>query len=237
MNLPDVVSRDERLVARKELLVKEKAATHARDAINTQRRELPMVRVEKDYGFDTPEGRRTLLDLFDGRRQLITYHFMFDPSWDEGCPSCSLLVDNIGHQSHLHSRDTSLVLVSRAPLEQLGAYRTRMGWTLPWVSSNGSDFNYDFHVTIDPAIATPEYNYESAEGKGSGEVPGTSVFLRDGDEVFHTYSSYARAGDTFFGTYMWLDLTALGRQEEWEQPSGRSDPAEGWFQRHDQYDG
>ncbi len=210
MNLPTVVSRDEWLAARKDLLVKEKAATRARDVLNTERRELPMVQIEKEYIFDTPDGKRTLLDLFDGRRQLIVYHFMFDPSWDEGCPSCSLLVDNIGHLSHLHARNTSLTIVSRAPLAKLEAYRERMGWTVPWVSSHSSDFNYDFHTTIDPSVVPAEYNFAPVEGSGAGEVPGTSVFLRDGSEVFHTYSSYARGGDVQLGTYTYLDLTPLG---------------------------
>jgi predicted dithiol-disulfide oxidoreductase (DUF899 family) len=237
MNLPTVVSRGEWLAARKELLVKEKAATRARDALNTQRRELPMVRIDKDYVFDTLEGKRSLLDLFDGRRQLIVYHFMFDPSEDEGCPGCSLLVDNIGHLSHLYARNTSLTIVSRAPLAKIEAYRERMGWTVPWVSSHGSDFNYDFHTTIDPSVAPVEYNFAPVEGGGTGEVPGTSVFLRDGAEVFHTYSSYARGGDAQLGTYTYLDLTPLGRQEDWEQPAGRSDgPFMSWLRRHDEYD-
>jgi predicted dithiol-disulfide oxidoreductase (DUF899 family) len=153
MTLPTVVSREEWLAARKDLLVKEKAATRARDALKTERRRLPMVRVEKGYVFDTPEGKRSLLDLFEGRRQLIVYHFMFDPSWGAGCPSCLLLVDSIGHLSHLHARNTSLTVVSRVALEKLQAYRERMGWTVPWVSSCGSDFNYDFHATIDPSVA------------------------------------------------------------------------------------
>jgi predicted dithiol-disulfide oxidoreductase (DUF899 family) len=237
MNLPAVVSREEWLAARRDLLVKEKAATRARDALNTERRLLPMVRIEKDYVFDTPDGKRSLPDLFDGRRQLIVYHFMFDPSWDEGCPSCSLLVDNIGHLSHLHVRNTSLTIVSRAPLAKLEAYRERMGWTVPWVSSYGSDFNYDFHSTIDPSVVPAEYNFVALEGNKTGEVPGTSVFLRDGAEVFHTYSSYARGGEPQMGTFTYLDLTPLGRQEDWEQPAGRSDGSAGsWFRRHDMYD-
>ncbi len=240
MNLPTVVSREEWLAARKDLLVKEKAATRARDALNTERRQLPMVRIEKDYVFDAADGKRSLLDLFDGRRQLIVYHFMFDPSWDEGCPSCSLLVDNIGHLSHLHARDTSLTAVSRAPLAKIEVYRQRMGWTVPWVSSYGSDFNYDFHVTIDPSVVPAEYNFAAVPaewGEWTGELPGTSVFLRDGSEVFHTYSSYARGGDAQLSTYTYLDLTPLGRQEDWEQPAGRSDgPFMSWVRRHDQYD-
>jgi predicted dithiol-disulfide oxidoreductase (DUF899 family) len=242
--MPRVVSREEWLAARKELLAREKAETRARDELSRQRRELPMVAVEKDYVFEGADGKASLLDLFDGRRQLITYHFMFDPDWDEGCPSCSLLVDNIGHLAHLHARDTSLVLVSRAPYEKLAAYRTRMGWTVPWVSSQDSDFNYDFHVTLDQSRGSTEYNFEDQtthEDKGedyftAGEVPGISCFLRDGDRIYHTYSTYARGGDLLLGTYNYLDMTALGRQEDWEQPPGRSDgPFMSWVRRHDEY--
>ncbi|MGH2393816.1 MAG: DUF899 domain-containing protein, partial [Candidatus Limnocylindria bacterium] len=146
---PSVASRAEWQAARQALLVREKELTRLRDAVNAERRRLPMVRIAKEYVFDGPHGTARLLDLFAGHRQLIVYHFMFDPSWDEGCPSCSLLVDNIGHLSHLHARDTSLALVSRAPLDKLEAYQRRRGWTFPWYSSYGSDFNYDFHVTLD----------------------------------------------------------------------------------------
>jgi predicted dithiol-disulfide oxidoreductase (DUF899 family) len=156
---------------------------------------MPWVRVDKNYIFEGPEGKVTLADLFVGKSQLIVYHFMFDPSWDEGCPSCSFVADNIGHLSHLHARNTSLALVSRAPLAKIEAYRQRMGWIVPWVSSHGSDFNYDFHTTIDPSVAPAEYNFTPVdaplEGEFSVEGHGTSVFLRDGSEVFHTYSSYA----------------------------------------------
>jgi predicted dithiol-disulfide oxidoreductase (DUF899 family) len=240
-----VVSAEEWRAARLELLTKEKELTRQRDAVNSERRRLPMVEVEKDYRFDGSAGPVGLIDLFDGRRQLIVYHFMFDPEWDEGCPSCSFVADNIGDLSHLRARDTSLVLVSRAPEETLLRYRERMGWTVPWFSSFGSDFNYDFHVTIDAAVTTVEYNFrdraqleiDNVDWKGwSGEQPGTSVFYRDGDRVFHTYSSYARGGDLQIGTYHWLDLTVLGRQEDWEVPAGRSDgPFMGWLRRHDQY--
>ncbi|WP_158889411.1 DUF899 domain-containing protein [Amycolatopsis anabasis] len=197
MTLPKIVSREEWRTAREDLLVKEKAAMRANDALSAERRALPMVAIDKKYVFEGPDGEVGLLDLFDGRRQLIVYHFMFDPSWDEGCSSCSFLVDNIGHLSHLHSRDTALVLVSRAPLPKIERFRERMGWTAPWVSSHGTDFNHDFHVTSD-----------------EGEAPGLSVFLRDGDTVFHTYSTYARGGEMVLGTYHFLDLTPLGRQEE-----------------------
>jgi predicted dithiol-disulfide oxidoreductase (DUF899 family) len=245
MSLPTITSREQWLAARKELLVKEKELTRQRDEVNAERRRLPMVEITKEYILEGSQGKVGLLDLFEGRRQLLTYHFMFDPSWDAGCPSCSLLVDNIGHLSHLHARNTSLVLVSRAPLDKIEAYRQRMGWTIPWYSSYGSDFNYDFHVTLDQAIAPVEYNYkDQAEIEKnpdwvgwSGELPGISAFLRDGDRIFHTYSSYARGGDLLLGTYNWLDLTALGRQEDWEQPPGRSDGAfMAWVRRHDEYE-
>jgi predicted dithiol-disulfide oxidoreductase (DUF899 family) len=242
LNLPDVVSRDEWLAERKQLLEKEKELTRARDRLNADRRRLPMVEIEKEYTFEGPEGEVTLRHLFDGRCQLIVYHFMFDPQWEEGCPSCSFLVDNIGHLSHLHARDTTLVLVSRAPLEKLERYKERMGWDVPWVSSHGGEFNYDFHVTIDPSRGSSEYNYQDVEDLGEswqgwqGELPGISAFLRDGERVFHTYSSYARGGDLLLGTYNWLDLTALGRQEDWEEPAGRSDgPFMSWVRRHDKY--
>ncbi len=245
MELPRVVSQAEWLAARKELISKEKELTHHRDAVNAARRRLPMVRIEKEYVFDSPGGNVRLHDLFEGRCQLIVYHFMFDPTWDEGCPSCSFLVDNIGHLAHLHARKTSLALVSRAPLAKIEPFKRRMGWTVPWYSSFGSDFNYDFHVTLDEAVAPVEYNYRNKAElmrKGEsyftqGESHGLSVFLRDGGSIFHTYSTYARGGDLLLGTYNYLDLTPLGRQEDWEDPPGRSDgPFMAWVRRHDEYD-
>ncbi|MGH3815201.1 MAG: DUF899 domain-containing protein [Pseudonocardiaceae bacterium] len=241
MSLPQVVSRDEWLVARKELLAEEKAMTRARDALSTKRRELPMVRIDKDYLFEGPDGKASLLDLFDGRRQLIVGHFMFSPGWDDGCSSCSAGADEIsdGLLAHLHTRDTTLVFVSRAPLTKIEAYQARKGWTFPWYSSYGSDFNYDFHVTLDESVAPVEYNYRTkAEHEQAGtsyyvesdqpiELPGTSCFLRDGDSVFHTYSMYARAAESLGGSYYYLDLTALGRQEDWEEPKGRATDARG----------
>lgn len=239
MTLPQIVSREEWLVARKELLAKEKELTRARDALNADRRRLPMVEIDKDYVFEGPDGKARLLDLFDGRRQLIVYHFMFAPDWNEGCPSCSAGADEMsdGLQRHLHTRDTSFVYVSRAPLAKLQAYRERKGWAIPWYSSYGTDFNYDFHVTLDESVAPLEYNYrdradfEAAgmawllEGDQAVDLHGHSCFLRDGDRVFHTYSMYARGPETVGGSYYFLDLTALGRQEDWEQPSGRADTA------------
>ena len=217
MNYPPIVSRDEWLVARKALLIKEKEATRARDRLNAERRGLPMVKIDKQYFFEGPDGNVSLLDLFEGRHQLIIYHFMFDPSWDEGCPVCSFLVDNIGHLAHLHARDTSLALVSRAPLAKIESFKGRMGWSVPWFSSYGSDFNYDFDATTD-----------------DGENGGVSVFLLDGADIYHTYSTTARGNDILLGTYNYLDLTPLGRQESWEEPAGRS-TSDGWLHYHDRY--
>ena len=235
MSLPDVVSRDEWLVARKELLSQEKEQTRARDALNAERRRLPMVEIEKGYVLAGPDGLAGLLDLFDGRRQLIVGHFMFDPSWQDGCPSCSAGADEVskGLLEHLAARETTLAYVSRAPLDKIERYKAKKGWTFPWYSSFGSDFNYDFHVTMDESVAPIQYNYRSkAEHEAAGmsafaegEYPGMSYFLRDGDRVFHTYSSYARGAEMTGGSYYFLDLTALGRQEEWEEPKGRADAA------------
>ena len=237
MTLPRVVSRDEWLVARKDLLEKEKDLTKKRDALNVERRELPMVKIDKDYKFEGPDGTVSLLDMFEGRRQLMVGHFMFNPSWDKGCPSCTAGAMEIsdGLLEHLAKRDTTYALVSRAPLPKLGKYKAEMGWTMPWYSSFGTDFNYDFHVTIDEAVMPAEYNYrrkaehEKAgtgyyfEGEQPIEEPGMSCFLRDGDTVFHTYSVYGRGAEMTGGSYYFLDLTALGRQEEWEEPKGRAD--------------
>ena len=239
MSLPTIVSRDEWLAARKALLVREKQLTRARDALNAERRRLPMVEITKPYTFTGPDGEATLLDLFGGRRQLILGHFMFDPRWEDGCPSCSAGVDEVsrGLVEHLHQRDTELVYVSRAPIEKLERWKAKQGWFVAWYSSHGSDFNYDFHVTLDESVAPLEYNYrgpQEYEQAGSAhpfdfeqpiEMPGTSFFLRDGDRVFHTYSTYARGAEMTGGSYYFLDLTALGRQEEWEEPNGRADSA------------
>jgi predicted dithiol-disulfide oxidoreductase (DUF899 family) len=232
MSLPQVVSREEWLVARKQLLAQEKQATRARDILNAQRRRLPMVEIDKDYVFEGPGGKASLLDLFEGRRQLIVDHFMFDPSWDEACPSCSGRVDQYGNLAHLHARDTTMAVVSRAPLVKIQAFKERLGWTFPWYSSYGSDFNYDFHVTLDGAVAPVEYNYRNGvelEQAGlhdfEGELHGTSAFLRDGHRVFHTYSTYGRGTEQVGGTHYYLDMTALGRQEAWEEPRGRATPA------------
>ncbi len=219
-NLPRIVSAAEWQTARDQLLVKEKAATHARDALAAERRRLPMVKIDKDYIFEGANGKARLIDMFDGRRQLIMYHVMFGPTWNEGCVGCSMSVDNIGHLSHLHARNTSLVLVSRAPQAKLKEYKQRMGWTAPWFSSFGADFNTDFGVTV-----------------GEEEKSGLSVFLRDVDSVYRTYFTSGR-GDEMLGTvWSFLDLTPYGRQEAWEDsPEGwPQTPPYDWWRRHDKY--
>lgn len=230
---PKVVSRDEWLVARVTLLEREKEATRGRDRVNAERRRLPMVLLDKTYSFEAPEGKRTLEDLFEGRSQLIVYHFMFDPEWKEGCDGCTGYVDALGDLTMLGERDTSFVLVSRAPLEKLERYKAERGWKHRWVSSFGSDFNYDFHATTDPAIAPVEYNYRKGEeseanndpGSTSDEQHGMSVFFRAGDGVFHTYSAYARGVEGITDAYSLLDTTPYGRQEDFE------DSPPGWPQR------
>lgn len=237
MSLPQVVSHEEWLAARKELLVKEKEMTRARDRLSADRRRLPMVKVDKDYVFEGPDGKADMLDLFGGRRQLMVSHFMFAPDWEDGCPSCSAGADELspGLYEHLATRDTALVHVSRAPIGKIEAYRKRKGWTFPWYSSYGSDFNYDYAVTMDESVAPVVYNYKTVEehresgtdyyfsGPRPSEQPGLSCFLRDGDTVFHTYSTYGRGAEQLGGSYYYLDLTALGRQEQWEEPKGRAD--------------
>ncbi|WP_426561891.1 DUF899 domain-containing protein [Angustibacter sp. McL0619] len=242
MTLPDIVSPEQWRKARVELLVREKEYRRSLDALNADRRRLPMVRVEKDYRFDGPDGETDLAGLFDGRRQLIMQHVMFDPAWDDACPSCTAAIDELsdGLLDHVRSRDTTFVLVARAPLAKIVDYRDRKGWTVPWFSSYGSDFNYDFHVTLDASKAPLEYNYRSdaewrehgwPDGLGkageSSEQPGYSCFLRDGDEVFHTYSTFGRGTEQLGGGYAFLDMTALGRQEDWEEPKGRADATRG----------
>lgn len=230
---PRIATQDEWLAERKELLAKEKEVTRQNDQVSAERRRLPMVKIEKDYTFDGPEGKRSLLDLFDGRRQLVVYHFMFDPKWKEGCPGCTGYVNALGDLSMLGERDTSMVLISRAPLPKLEAYKAQKGWTLPWFSSFESDFNYDFHATADEDKAPVEYNYrDKAEMEArnesyptKGEQHGLSVFFRIGDEVFHTYSSYARGVEKLSDAYALLDVTPYGRQEDWE------DSPPGWPQR------
>jgi predicted dithiol-disulfide oxidoreductase (DUF899 family) len=220
--LPEIVDRDTWLTARKELLAEEKAMTRQRDALSATRRALPMVEMTKDYRFTGPDGPAGLADLFEGRRQLIVGHFMFDPAWEDGCPSCSAGADEVsgGLMRHLAVRDTTLAYVSLAPIEKIERYKAAKGWTFPWWSSFGSDFNADFGVTVQ---AGGPYNFRHAEHLAPGEYPGTSCFLRVGDRVFHTYSSFARGAEWTGGSYAFLDLTALGRQEGWEEPKGRAE--------------
>ncbi|MGC9438637.1 DUF899 domain-containing protein [Streptomyces sp. WG5] len=209
MSLPEIVTRADWRAAREALLVKEKAATRARDALNAERRGLPMVEVDKEYVFEGGDGKGTLLDLFEGRDQLVVHHFMFAPEWDAGCRSCSAFLDQVGHLAHLRARGTTFAAVSRAPYPRILPFKARMGWTLPWYSSYVSDFNADFEVTF-------EHEGELVER------PGLSCFLRDRDRVFHTYSTYERGLDGLGSTTSLLDLTALGRQEQWEKPEGRA---------------
>jgi predicted dithiol-disulfide oxidoreductase (DUF899 family) len=223
--LPNAVSSEEWQAAHEELLAKEKAHMRASDALAAERRRQPMVKIDKEYVFDGPEGKRSLLELFDGRRQLLLYHFMYSPKvegWPEaGCPGCTMFADQVSHLAHFHARDTSFVLVSRAPLERLLAYRERMGWDLPWYSSEASDFNDDFGLT------TPEY-----------ETFGLSVFLRDGDDVYRTYFTNQRGVEPLGSVWSFLDLTPYGRRETWEDsPDGwpQTEPYT-WWRRHDEYE-
>lgn len=209
MTYPKIVSREEWNAARAALLIKEKEATRARDRLNAERRRLPMVRMDKPYTFEGPQGTVSLADMFEGRRQLIIYHFMFDPDWTDGCPSCTNLVNNMPSRvDGILQSNTTLALVSRAPLAKLEDYKARKGWTIPWYSSFGSDFNYDFGVSL------PD-----------GEIPGVSVFLRNGEDVLHAYFTTGRGADILLGDYNYLDLTPLGRQEAWEdRPEGSFTP-------------
>jgi len=242
MSLPEIASREDWLAARKRLLAKEKELTHLRDQLSSERRRLPMVLIDTPYKFEGPGGPLELVDLFEGRRQLIIQHFMFDPEWEDGCPSCTAGSDEIsdGLLEHLHARDTTFAAVARAPLAKLERYKAKRGWTFPWYSSYGSSFNYDFHTTIDESVTPLEINFRSREeweqpehAKGHWmleqeqpfENPGMSTFLRDGQRVFHTYFSTGRGGEWTGGGYAFLDLTALGRQEDWEEPKGRADLA------------
>lgn len=219
--LPPVVSRAEWEVARAELLVREKELFRLKDAVSAARRRLPMVQIDESYVFDTESGPLTLLDLFDGRSQLIVQHFMFGSDWDEGCSGCSMMADHIGPLSHLYAKDTSLVLVSRAPVGKIVAFKDRMEWDLPWVSSGRSTFNEDFHVTVD-----------------GEERHAISAFLRDGDTVFHTWQTFDRGEEPFMLVFDLLDITAYGRQETWEDsPKGWPQrPPYEWMRLHDAYE-
>jgi predicted dithiol-disulfide oxidoreductase (DUF899 family) len=227
-----IVPRDQWISERKALLAKEKALTRERDALIAERRELPWVKVEKTYSFDTPQGKKTLAELFGGRSQLLIYHFMLGPGWEEGCPSCSLLADHFdGAVIHLAQRDIEFVVVSRAPLPEIEAFKRRMGWRFKWVSSFGSDFNFDYHVSFkeDQLGAEGDYNYERQE-IDSDEMPGASAFYKDEQGVvFHTYSAYARGLDSLVGAYNWLDIAPKGRDE-----AGLPWPM-AWVRHHDRY--
>jgi predicted dithiol-disulfide oxidoreductase (DUF899 family) len=228
-----VVSHAEWTRARKALLAKEKAFTRRRDALSRTRRELPWERAEKSYTFEGPNGKETLADLFDGRSQLVVYHFMFDPAWDAGCKSCSFWADNFdGNVVHLAHRDVTLVAISRAPLERLQAFQRRMGWRFKWLSSFGTDFNYDYHVSFTPeeqASGKELYNYERQD-LSEPEMPGISVFFKDpGGSVFHTYSCYSRGLDMLNAGYHYLDLVPKGRDE------AKLSFAQEWVRHHDSY--
>ncbi len=228
-----VVSPEEWLTARKQLLAKEKEFTRLRDELSRQRREMPWEKVEKKYVFAGAKGKETLADLFDGRSQLIVYHFMFGPGWKEGCPSCSFLADGFDAAViHLAQRDTTFVAVSRATLPEIEVFQKRMGWKFKWVSSNGSDFNYDYQVSVGNGETTGNkvyYNYSLTEFP-SEERPGLSVFFRRNAEVFHTYSTYARGLDILLPTYNFLDMTAKGRDEADMKPHAMA-----WVRHHDRY--
>jgi predicted dithiol-disulfide oxidoreductase (DUF899 family) len=230
---PPITSHDSWLAKRIVLQTHEKELTKHRDRVNAERRQLPMVRIEKEYVFDTPTGKRSLKDLFEGRRQLIVYHFMFDPMWEKGCPGCTSFVSALGDLSKLYDHDTTFALISRAPLAKLEAYKAQKGWNVPWYSSFGSDFNYDFHVTLDESVSPIEYNYrtlaEMKVRKGpngmKGEEHGLSVFFFLDDNVFHTYSIYARGTEGLTDAYALLDTTPYGRQQSFE------DSPPGWPQQ------
>jgi len=232
MNHPEIVSRAEWLVARKDLLRREKEFTRQRDALSAARRKLPMVKIDKEYVFDGPDGKKALADLFDGRSQLIVYHFMLGPDWEEGCKSCSYLADHFdGAIVHLAHRDVSFVVISRAPLPKIDMFKKRMGWRFKWVSSFGKAFNFDYHVSFtknEEAKGKVNYNYEMTEFI-CDELPGLSVFYKNEDgDIFHSYSCYARGLDLLVGTYNFLDLVPKGRDE---------DPAStmSWVRHHDRY--
>ena len=235
---PRVVSREEWLTARQALLHQEKNLTYLREEVAQARRQLPRVRVDKDYTFDSPDGPVRLADLFQGRSQLLVYHFMFHPDWVEGCRSCSYVADHFdGMLPHLAARDTSLVAISRAKLEHLVAFKRRMGWNFRWVSAHDSDFNFDYHVSFTPELlATGEasYNFEPLPREAPAgmplELPGASVFYKEEDgAVYHTYSTYARGLDALVGTYQWLDLVPKGRDEAGLKHTMA------WVRHHDRY--
>ncbi len=228
MSLPDVVSREQWLDARRRLLAQEKELTRRHDELNATRRRLPMVKVSQDYVFEGPDGKVTLNDLFGDKRQLIVQHVMFGPDWEQPCPGCSAAIEelNPGVLGHVASRETAFVLASRAPYEKIAAKAAERGWTVPWYSTFGSDFNYDYQVSLDAERGQSDYNYRAEPdllgGDRSAEMPGYSCFLREGDEIFHTYSTFARGSEYVGNAYTFLDMTALGRQEDWEEPKDRT---------------
>jgi len=221
---PPSVSQEQWLGERKKLLQHEKELTRQKDRVNAERRRLPMVKVEKEYTFEGPEGKVSLLDLFKGKRQLIVHHFMFGPDWEAGCPGCTGHVNAIGDISMLGERDTRYVIVSRAPLEKLEAYKNLKGWNHPWYSSGEGEFNFDFDVSFREGQIDAEYNYAPRGREDEGEGPGMSVFFRLGNDVYHTYSVYARGLEPITDSYDFLDLTPYGRQEDFE------DSPPGWPQ-------
>jgi predicted dithiol-disulfide oxidoreductase (DUF899 family) len=232
---PPIVAREEWTTARKDLLAAEKELTKHYDRVSAQRRRLPMVKLEKNYVFEGAEGQKSLLDLFEGRRQLVVYHFMFDPAWEKGCPGCTWMVNSLGDLSDMAKNDTTFMLISRAPIEKLMKYKAEMGWNKPWVSSYGSDFNYDFHVTLDKTVVPLEHNYRTqadVEARSEkepyfshGETHGMSVFFRINDDVYHTYSAFARGVECITDSFRMLDLTPYGRQQDFE------DSPAGWPQK------
>lgn len=224
MSLPDVVSRDEWLAARGKLLAEEKALTRQHDKVNADRRRLPMVRVDKEYVFEGPEGKVSLAGLFAGQRQLIVQHVMFGPDWAAPCPSCSLSIRQTPAAllEGLRNRETAFVFTSLAPYEKIAAAMAERGWDIPWYSAYGSDFNYDYNVSFDSSRGESSYNYAS-DPEADGEAGGVSCFLREGDDVYHTYSAYARGTEYVATGFTYLDFTVLGRQEAWEEPKGRAD--------------
>ncbi len=228
-----VVSHEEWVEARRSFLAKEKEFTRMRDELSRLRRELPWEKVEKQYTFEGADGTETLTDLFDGRNQLVVYHFMLGPGWKEGCPSCSFLADSFdGAIVHMAQRDTSFAAISRATLPEIEVFKKRMGWRFKWVSSFGTDFNFDYQVSAsqeEQATGKAYYNYAVGQFP-SEERPGASVFLKQGDEIFHTYSTYARGLDMFLPAYHWLDITAKGRDEAEMKPHAMS-----WVRHHDRY--
>jgi predicted dithiol-disulfide oxidoreductase (DUF899 family) len=233
MSLPDVVSREQWLEARRGLLAQEKELTRRQDALNAERRRMPMVRIDKEYVFEGPDGKVTLADLFGDRRQLVVQHVMFGPDWEQPCPGCTASINSF-HPfilDQLGTRETAFVFASRAPYDKIAAKAGERGWTIPWYSAYGSDFNYDFGVSLDAERGQIEYNYrpepDAVGGETSTELPGYSCFLRDGDDIYHTYSAYARGTEATVGAYVFLDWTALGRQEDWEEPKDRSGATRG----------